>query len=68
MKPEDTGSLVRFRRPDDRQELARLKKLTGLDYETVPVSLVSPAHADNGTGTQGDDDYPDSHPVRPARR
>lgn len=69
MKRNDSTRIARFRKPGDHEELARLKRLTGLDYETVPVSLLSPAQADSGASMAGgDDDYPDSRPLRPARR
>lgn len=41
MKPDPSPS-SRFRLADDRAELARLKRLTGLDYEQVPESLLQP--------------------------
>ncbi len=31
---------ARFRLKDDQAELARLKRLTGLDFDTVPESLL----------------------------
>ncbi|MFP5383686.1 MAG: hypothetical protein ACLGHG_06415 [Gammaproteobacteria bacterium] len=69
MKRNDTSRIARFRKPGDHDELARLKRLTGLDYETVPVSLVSMADPDTGTSIAGGDgDCPDSRPLRPARR
>lgn len=42
-------SPARFRLPDDSAELARLKRLTGLDYESVPESLLNrqPAATDD---------------------
>ncbi|MFZ5723438.1 MAG: hypothetical protein ACOY33_07235 [Pseudomonadota bacterium] len=32
--------LHRFRHPDQQAELARLKRLTGLDFQAVPQSLL----------------------------
>ena len=68
MKRNETTRIARFRKPGELEELARLKRLTGLDYETVPVSLVVPADADPGAGMAGGDDYPDSRPLRRAGR
>lgn len=46
---------TRFRRADDREELARLKRLTGLDFSEVPRSLLD--------ATRPDDDP--AHPASP---
>lgn len=43
---------ARFRLPDDRDELARLKRLTGLEYESVPESLLNRRPADVAEDTQ----------------
>ena len=37
--------VVNFRRSDEQAELARLARLTGLRFESVPVSLVNPGPA-----------------------
>jgi|JI10StandDraft_1071094.scaffolds.fasta_scaffold3214000_1 hypothetical protein len=39
-------SIAHFRRRDDRDELARINRLTGLSFETVPCSLVNRAAAE----------------------
>lgn len=49
---------TRFRRPDDREELARLKRLTGLDFTEVPRSLLDAPRPDDDPG----------HPAAPAPR
>ncbi len=41
---------TRFRRPDDQEELARLKRLTGLDFSEVPCSLLDPQRPDDDPG------------------
>lgn len=41
MTQPSQDSPARFRLPDDSAELARLKRLTGLDYESVPESLLN---------------------------
>lgn len=40
--PRDTAA---FRHPDKHSELARLKRLTGLEFDSVPVSLLQPEPA-----------------------
>lgn len=47
----------RFRLADDRAELARLKRLTGLDYAQVPESLLQPLQ------DRKEEDAADARPV-----
>lgn len=44
---EHDPSIHRFRRPGDREELARLKRLTGLDFTEVPASLLGEPEPDD---------------------
>ena len=41
MRGIDQGNIAVFRKPGDREELARIRRLTGLDYTSVPVSLIN---------------------------
>lgn len=41
----NTTHVVNFRCSDEQAELARLARLTGLRFESVPVSLVNPGPA-----------------------
>lgn len=40
--PRQPSNVSGFRKPEDLEELARLKRLTGLEFETVPESLLVP--------------------------
>ncbi|MFP5440048.1 MAG: hypothetical protein ACLGHJ_01025 [Gammaproteobacteria bacterium] len=63
------GSTVRFRLPDDRDELARLKRLTGLDYESVPESLLQrPPAADTSKKRNSRGDSRDGTDAQPGIR
>lgn len=53
---QPTNRPARFRLKDDRAELARLKRLTGLDFESVPESLLHLVEAPQQPAMQGDSD------------
>lgn len=61
-----TGSVTAFRKPGDREELARLERLTGLAFESVPDSLLSPRHTP-ADGTDTDANFRAKPLSRPAR-
>lgn len=61
-----TDSVTKLRQPDDREELARLKRLTGLDFGSVPDSLLDPQR-DPVAGATDDADTLYRATSRPAR-
>lgn len=61
-----TGPVTAFRKPGDREELARLERLTGLAFESVPDSLLSPRHTPADDPETGADFRPEPM-SRPAR-
>ena len=65
-----TPGVTRLRKRSDSEELARLKRLTGLDWDTVPQSLLAPGPHRAGTPAVDTDTGAECRPEplsRPAR-
>lgn len=68
MKQDGQSGVTRFRKRAGKEELERLKRLTGLDFDSVPESLVAPRILPfTGNFAEPDALQTEALPVRPAR-
>lgn len=49
----DKGNVATFRKQGEREELARIRRLTGLDYTSIPVSLINHGERASEAATAG---------------